>query len=230
MVTYFHLRHPDSERLLADGSESAPGVKAQIDIAECPITSKHIDSRRRISPLFLQVKHICNDELMIWSWGLNGNVVHERLLAEFEQQGFTGFQTKPATVRFHDGSLSSAYREFIVTGWAGMAPYESGIRLVESCPACHKKKYSRFTDVDHLIDWSHWTGGDFFVVWPMPRFTLITERVAEWLLSQRVKSFALGSLEDIDPAALRFGFGPGRLSDYLPEDLAIKFGRPLGIE
>src|SRR6266536_1266524 len=182
MITYFNLHRPESERLLGDCSEAAPGLEAQTEILPCPITKEHVGGSRRISPLYVQVKHDRRDDLMIWCWG-PGCVVHEQLLGDFAQQGFTGYQIRPATVRFRDGSTSIDYRELIVTGWAGMAAPESGIRVVKSCPACHWKTYSAFNDIERLIDWTQWTGDDFFIVWPLPLFTLITERVAQFLLS-----------------------------------------------
>jgi hypothetical protein len=148
----------------------------------------------------------------------------------FEQQGFTGYRVGPATVRFRDGVVSNEYSELIVTGWAGMASPDSGIQVVKSCPACHWKKYSGITDVEKLIDWSQWTGEDFFIVWPLPKFTLITERVAMHLLNTNVKSFHLKGLADDDRRVGSSGFTVGRLSGSIPEDLAIKYGRPLGLE
>jgi hypothetical protein len=228
MATYFNLHAPTSEYLLADGSKSAPGQKAERKIVRCTLNPEHIDSNQRISPAFFQVEHNRRNEMIIWSWG-NGYIVHQTLLAEFKAQGFSGYQTRPAAVRFRDHSISLEYREFIVIGWAGVARPESGIRLVKSCPSCHMKRYSPISDFDRLIDWQQWTGEDFFMVWPLPLFTLITERVANWLLSHKIKSYALGGIQDLDPLVLKAGFGPGRLSDYLPEELAIKYGNPLDL-
>jgi len=116
-----------------------------------------------------------------------------------------------------------------VTGWAGVARLESGIRIVESCPVCHWKKYSALRNVEQLIDWNHWTGEDFLVVWPLPKFILVTERVAELRLRLRVKSFGLRGLKD-RPAVSDLGFTVSRLSNFLPQDLALKYGKPLELE
>ncbi|MGO9337815.1 MAG: hypothetical protein ACLPY1_09935 [Terracidiphilus sp.] len=224
MITYFNLHAPDSERLLADcnsydNRESLP----------CPLTTEHLDGSRRIGPLSVEVSHNRFDEMMIWCW-VEGRVVHQRLLNEFERQGFTGYRTEPATVRFRDGSLSTDYREFIVTGWAGIAAPQSGIRVKKSCPACHWKKYTGITNYEELIDWSQWTGDDFFMVWPLPHYVLVTDRVAQFLLGSGVKSFRLGGLDDSDQQVGAAGFNVGRLSNFLPKDLAIKYGSPLGLE
>ena len=85
--------------------------------------------------------------------------------------------------------------------------------------------------MENLIDWSQWTGEDFFIVWPMPGFMLITERVAELLLRLKVRSFELRDLyHDFDQWILNSGYTVSRLSNFLPEDLAIKYGAPIGLE
>jgi len=226
MITYFNLHRPNSDRLIGDNKSY--GNRERIS---CPITAEHLDGSRRIGPISIQMDHNSRDEMMIWCY-LEGPVVHEQLLAEFAQQGFTGYRTKPATVRFRDGSVSTEYQEFIVTGWAGMASPESGIQVQvkKSCPVCHWKNYSGITNYEKLIDWSQWTGDDFFIVWPMPLYILITERVAQWFLGRGVKSFCLKELDDFDQPVGTAGFCPGLLSNYFPEDLAIKYGRPLGLE
>jgi len=166
---------------------------------------------------------------MIWGW-TGGCAVHESLLAEYEQEGFTGYRTKPATILFRDGQESNEYREFIVTGWAGVASRESGVQLLEECPGCFRRQYSAIKDYDRLIDWDQWTGEDFFIVWPMPRFALVTKRVSAWLKRRKVKSFSLSRLEDIPDIVANLGFTVVSLSESIPEDLAIKYGGPLGLE
>jgi hypothetical protein len=221
MITYFNLHRPESERLLADDSEGSRCIEK----LPCPISHEHVDGLRRVSDLALEVKHDSRDEKIVWRW-IEGCVVHESLVAEFRKGGLTGYRLRPSTVRFRDGGISKDYQELIITGWAGIARPESGIRVTKRCPRCQWKKYSSLRDVERLIDWSQWSGGDFFIVWPLPGFILITERVAELLLSLDIKSFQLRGLQEIGS----FGFTVARLSDFMPEDLAIKYGRPLGLE
>jgi len=77
---------------------------------------------------------------------------------------------------------------------------------------------------DKLIDWSQWTGEDFFMVWPLAGWTLITGRVAEFLRARKVKSCTIRRPED------SFGRSVRRLSSYMPDDVARKYGEPLGLE
>lgn len=225
MITYFNLYQPEKEKLMAEDEYR------KSELFDSPVFCGHPSGSRPTGPLSLSLKHNQRNEMMIWSWGFSF-VVHEGILAEFATQGFTGYRTKPASVRFRDGSVSTEYHEFLVTGWAGMASAESGVRVVESCPACPRKYYSPITNYEKLIDWSNWTGDDFFMLWPLPGFKLITERVAFWLLSSGVRSFRLAGLDERlqGQRVPSSGFTPGRLLEVLPEDLAIKYGRPLGID
>jgi hypothetical protein len=188
MVTYFNLHSLDNERLPAD----APNQEHRI--LRC--SAGHLDVNRRVSDLAVEVKHNNRGEAIIWAW-ISGCLVHERLLEEFRRRELTGYRVRDASVRFRDRLVSAEYRELIVTGWAGVARPESGIRVVKSCRTCHWKKYSGLRDPEQLIDWSQWTAEDFFIVWPLPNFILITERVAELLLNLDAKSFDLRSLDQL---------------------------------
>jgi hypothetical protein len=187
----------------------------------------------RPAELALEVKHNRFQELMIGT--LVGDVViHASLAARFEQCGFTGYRLNPASVRFRNGRVSGDYRELIMVGWAGLARPESGIHVVKECPGCSSKKYSCLRDANQLVDWSQWTGEDFNVLWPIGR-SLITKRVAEMLSSLQGSSFAIQNLRELVGKEHglppdNWGFAAGYLSAIMPEDLAIKYGKPLGLE
>jgi hypothetical protein len=139
----------------------------------------------------------------------------------------------PAKVTFQDGGTSDEYCEFIVTGWAGVAPLESGVHVVEDCPGCHWKKYGAIENFDKVIDLREWTGEDFFIVWPFSKHRLCTERAAAWLKRSTLKSFDVVEPFERErrlPFTMKAGFPRGPLSEVLPDDLAIRYGRPLGLE
>jgi hypothetical protein len=183
--------------------------------------------RRRWNEIFVQVRHNKREETIIWTIG--DRVMHERLLSEFEGQGFTGYRPLPAKVRFRDGSVSQEYREFIVTGWAGVAHPESGMRLVEICPACLTQTYGYLREPEKVVDWNQWTGDDFFVVWPFDKLVFVTERVAEFLKARAVKTFDLRRLHEWPNLHMRINIVGEPVSVSLPPDLAIQYGRPLGL-
>ncbi|HLK68686.1 MAG TPA: hypothetical protein VKU19_34885 [Bryobacteraceae bacterium] len=169
---------------------------------------------------------------MIWS--CRGFLIHSSLLDEFERRGFTGLRCRPALVRFRDGYLSKDYCQAIVAGWGGLARAESGIQLVEG--KCHPGywSYTDLEDASQLIDWHEWSGDDFFIVWPLPNYRMITARVADALASLGVKSYQLGSPSDLErrarPKYFASGYSVGPVSEHMPMDVAIKYGKPLGLE
>ena len=223
MIEYFHLFYPESQRLL--GSDSANPYAVTL----CPVADHR--SVRRVREAAIEVSHSKRDQLMIWL--VSGEVaVHRTVLLEMENQRVSGYRSRPATVQFRDGSVSTDYSEIIVTGWAGVAPVESGIRLVEECPGCHRKRYSGLQDSDKVIDWTQWTGDDFFIVWPLPKYILITKRIVDILTAMNVKSYRLGGLrryENRNIPVSRQGFAVPPLSNFMPEDLALQYGGRLGL-
>jgi hypothetical protein len=201
---------------------AAPGHRRAVT----PPGDEHLDATANV-----RVVHDKRDQTVIWTWPpWPFVVVHDRLAESLKSEGFSGYSLRPATVRFRDGSLSDEYKRLLVTGWGGMARPESGIRLKHACPGCLYKSYTTLSDASELIDKNQWTGEDMFVVWPMPGFIFITGRVAEFLSTSRTKSFNLRGLEKTaEPFAGKHGFGVGSLGDSFPRDLALKYGRPLGI-
>ena len=228
MVEYFRLEVAESRRLLARDTRENP-----YEYTLCPATSGQNQHRgaRRTGTFQLEVSHNKRDHWIIADW-FGHMVMHARLLEEFAKRGFTGYRLQPATVRFRDGHLSHDYSELIVTGWAGVAPPESGIELVVACGGCGHKKYTTLKHPEHLIDWSQWTGEDFFIVWPLGSYKMITRRVADALAELKVQSYRVDSMIHPRPQRFTFNFGysAGALSSVLPEDLAIRYGRPLGLE
>ncbi|SPF34540.1 hypothetical protein SBA4_1500003 [Candidatus Sulfopaludibacter sp. SbA4] len=227
VTEYFWLATAKSEGLLA--SDTVPNP---FQVTMCPATTgmQQHRSLRRLHDLALQVRHSKRDEWLIFSW--RGELaVHQKLLAEFEERRFTGYRLRPCTVRFRTGRVSHEYSELMVTGWAGMARPESGIRLIGTCKGCDYRIYSPLEDAEKLIDWSQWTGEDFFMVWPLPGYPLITRRVADAFEEMRVRSYTLRSLQFLQMRGRlysRFELGP--LSQFMPQDLATRYGKPLGID
>ncbi len=204
---------------------------AQWTRCSCPVSSEHKAHRYRIGPLHHFVEHDDRSEQIVWGYGV---AIHQAVIRRFEMEGFTGFRTKPASVTFADGITSSEYCEFIVTGWAGTASPGAGAHLVESCSGCHWKRYSAITDFDNVIDPRQWTGEDFFIAWPFATgYLFCSDRVARWLRVSSIKSFSIErpfEKERQRPWVMDGGFPRGSISEYLPDDLAIKYGRPLGLE
>jgi hypothetical protein len=157
----------------------------------------------------------------------------DRVLELFRQHRFSGFAVKPVTARFENSShRPPTLSELVVTGWAGLAKPESGIRFDEagSCKICGSLHYTEITDAEQLIDESQWDGSDFFMVWPLPRYVFVTERVVDVIRDNHLTGvrFQPASEMKASPHVIP-GYGPGRLSYWMPEKRARELGEPLGI-
>ncbi len=220
MPEYFALTAPSWDRLMAEQIAEA----ADWEISVCPTADfLHYDGWRLKSNLTVKVSHNWKAELLIWPWVLGRPLIHEKLIAELEAMGATGCRFKPGSVQFRDGSISSEYHELQTTGWGGVASPESGLKPIERCLDCHYVKYSFLPHPEKLMDWSQWNGEDFFVIWPVGG--VISARVAELLKRLKARSYRL-----VRPSRSWGGPTVGRLSAIMPDDLAQKYGEPLGIE
>ena len=226
MASFYQFQSPRQYGLLADPEATFK----QWEYKACPAGGTHPKNGRRIGPLHYVVKHNDRQERIIWGPQI---AVHAAVVEQLEKEGFSGFRTQPAKVTFLDGETSDEYKEFTVIGWAGVVLPESGMRLLDSCPGCLWKNYGPITNFDKVIDWDQWTADDFFFVWPLTGHRLCTERAAKWLDASGIRSFCLGAGFELlkkEKRSLNFGIPRGPLSSVLPEDLAIKYARPLGLE
>lgn len=181
---FYQLQATYKRELMVDFEKESE----QREYIPCPSGREHKGRLRRIGSLHNFVKHNDRNEKIIWGLDV---AVHESVIEQFEKEGFTGFRTKPAEITFQDSQTSDEYREFIVTGWAGVVRPESGMRVLETCTGSKWKNYGPISDFSQIIDWDQWTGEDFFFVWPLTGNRLCTERVAKWLERSGIHSFQL---------------------------------------
>jgi hypothetical protein len=220
---FYKLSPPESSRNLADWAEDMD----HLETIECPIDSGHRRPGRRMPNLSVTLPgNTVRD--FVWTWG-SSCLFTDRVLSMFTARGFAGFTTKPVKAVFRRCKDSPPKLwELVVTGWAGMAPPESGIKLRMNCPGCGQIYYSSWTDFSKLIDRSQWDGADFFMVWPLPKFIFITGRVAAFIREQKFTGALILPTANFRDAALST-LSPGRLSYSMPEDRARELGEPLGI-
>ena len=202
---FWHLTYPDSTRGMADGScEYEPSIT-------CPLDSGHTRAGRQIRYRYVELTSTWIADF-VWTW-TSDCFLPERTLALFQEAELTGFDVRPVTVRWkvrraqpdpEDSNPGVAGRvaaqvpvprlwELVVTGRGGVAPPDSGVRLVRSCPACGSKKYSDFTDPERLIDERQWDGSDFFKVWPFG-YTFVADRVVQLIQANGLRGANLEPL------------------------------------
>jgi hypothetical protein len=193
---------------------------------ECPIDSRHNCTGKRLGDLYVLPPMSPRFDFY-WTWD-SECVIRDSVLRSLQSQHFTGFDVRPVHLgaeRDGEKALSSLW-EIVVTGWAGMAAPESGVRLLEHCRACGRQQYTGFADSSLLVNEETWDGSDFFIVWPMSRGILITERVASFIQTMEWTGCSVTQLDQIPPVK---GFGPLPLRLRMPEERARQLGEPLGI-
>jgi hypothetical protein len=222
----FLLNHPSSLGRLAEW------VNGDVHFAKvsCPLNGGHQRSGKRLDELSIALPH-ADVEDFVWTWYAEC-LLQEHVLEFFREHGITGYQLKRvrACIRNRPSMSPPVLWELVVTGWAGQASPNSGVKLLEKCDGCGHMIYSQFSSSQELIDESKWDGADIFMVWPMPKFIFVTQRVADIIRHHKLTGVELTEVNDLQPAeGKRPTFSPGRLSNYMPEDRARQLGEPLGI-
>jgi hypothetical protein len=184
----------------------------------------------------------------IWTY-YSDLMIQDRVLGMFREQGFTGFEVRPVTARMKirarepdpcDDTPGVSDRdagraqipvlwELLRRGWGGHAPPESGFRLLERCPDCGYSTYTSSDNPARLVDEAQWDGSDFFMVWPLPLFVFVSDRVARFIQRERLTGARLVPIEQMGVHPHISGASPGRLKLWMPEERARELGEPLGI-
>jgi hypothetical protein len=204
----------------------------ELDTIHCPLDDGHQRAGKRLSNLTVVLPSARIGDV-VWTW-YSECLITDRVAGLFKEEGFSGYELEPVTVSRVRRKVKVAEDlprlwELTVLGWGGVAPPESGIKLVESCDGCGDLVYSGYTDPTKLIDPARWDGSDFFMVWPLPRFIFVTQRVRDFVKRMKLKGVKMVTLAELPPKTIMGGLGPGRLSMWMPEERARQLGEPLGI-
>ncbi len=163
-----------------------------------------------------------------WTW-LSDILVSQEVLDLFEKYCVTGFEARRARTSFRKNIKvpAPALFELVVTGWGGFAAPAAGVSLVESCSACGHKVYA-IAEPSHLIDAGAWDGSDFFIVWPLPRYRFVSDRLAGILRQERISGIKLVPAPEIDmDRGARVS--PGVPALFMPESRVRELDQRFGI-
>ncbi len=201
----------------------------------CPADDGHNRQGKRVTPLTVTVYSAMVTDI-VQAVPFYECFLTDRVVDLFQSNGFTGFEVKPVEAVSNRTTDRKPPRlwELVVTGWGGVAPPESGVKLLSECPDCGCMFYSRWTKPGRLIDPSQWDGSDFFVVWPlmlwsMFRQVFVTDRVARAIREHGITGVGLTAQGELPVSREAPPLVPGRLSYYMPEARAREVGEPLGI-
>ncbi len=221
---FWRLEPPTTTQRLAEWESSV-----RLESVVCPEHPGHQRAGRRIGQLSVVLPPSVNDDI-IWTW--QGDcLIQAPVLDLLESQGITGYAARPAAARRELGTAGvPPLSELIVTGWGGLARPSSGIVLdpIKSCTSCGLLVYSGMTNATELFDREQWDGSDIFMIWPLPRFIVVSDRLARLLRAEEFTGLFLNPIEDLPETAATLS--PGRLSYWMPDDRAQALGKPLGID
>src|SRR6266516_1318826 len=140
----------------------------------CPVSSSHSMRQRWSRPLKAIAPWVAMSDI---EWTVYRDIiVNTNVAASLQEMQFTGVEFSSAELfTTTETPIGRCAFELRVTGWGGVAPVESGVRVVDQCGYCKRQVFSEMTDPKRLFSVEAWDGADFFIIWPLPRFVMITE-------------------------------------------------------
>ncbi len=218
---FWCLEPPESTRYLSKWRSG----DVHLESIPCKEFPGHQRSGRRIDSLSVDLPAL-NMPDFVWTWYsecLIKDSVRDILLKE----EVTGYELKRASTFVNNESVTNPrFWELTVKGWGGVAGAKSGIKLISECLYCGHRVYSCFSNARKLIDYSQWDKSDFFIIWPMPRYIFVTERLRSILQQHRLSGFSLSPSSKLECSGT---LTPGRLSYWMPEERAREIGTDLEI-
>ena len=221
-----NLSHLDKSSRSRQQAEWDDGM--DLDQILCPLSPGHQRGGKRTTDLKIVLQNTKLDDF-IWFDYAGECVIQDRVLQLFRENSLSGFEVRPVKARFERSNAAPpTLWEVVLTGWAGLAKPESGIELdrTKFCAACGHLRYTGLQNEGELINMSIWDGSDFFMVWPMPRYFFVTDRVVNTIRNHHLTGVHIVPVSELKKTD---GFSPGRLHYYMPDDRARRLGEPLGI-
>jgi hypothetical protein len=120
------------------------------------------------------------------------------LLKKFISKKFTGYEIKKIKTHFDNYNANKLqFHELVITGTAGDASERSGVYLMDYCKHCRASEFSAPTNLSDLVDEKEWDGSDFFIVWPLTKYIIISSRVAKFLNEENITGGQVTKLENL---------------------------------
>ena len=192
--------------------------RARLQTRPCEADPTHAADSCWLRPLQVQGPVVPHTD---FEWSVYSNlIVSSEIARGLKDAGFTG-------AAFFDVDFFSTTEtpfgrdsvELLACGWGGMASKESGVRVTEECEFCGRQVFSGATDKSKLFDIDAWDGSDFFVIWPLRKFFMVTEAVAEYIADHDytgVKAVPLSELPLLTIKGFE-GFSPGSVKSWRDE-------------
>lgn len=165
----------------------------------CTLVPGHMRAGARMGDLRLAISKEIGD--FIWTY-MSECVVTDTLASLMTQEGLTGFRLRDASIATSGRSIVKSANslpkvwELEVQGKGGDADPESGIRLLYVCPECGYTAHSSFQR-GIIVNESHWDRTDLFSVNDYGRHIVITERVKDLIIRNKLTNCAMFRSQDL---------------------------------
>lgn len=187
-----------------------------MDTVLCPLNaglpSQHTMRQRWQRPLRIVAPV---QRMTDFEWTVYHDILIEKdILEALQSAKFTGVKFRSVELyTTTDTPIGRRVFELQVAGWGGMAPPESGIRVIKECSHCKRRIYSGYSNADRIFSPEAWDGSDFFLIWPIPRYTFVTKRVADFITKAEYSGLRIKSLDKL-PKSIAGTYTPGHLGDW----------------
>ncbi len=217
---FWLLTYPDNQRPLERAAQPT------YDETSCPSTDRHAICKR-MGDLHV-IAHPSGLRDFTWTW-ISDMLISPKALALFERHSVTGFEVRRVVAEYPNPIRAQPPElyEVIVTGWGGLPAREAGLTAMNSCPTCGYKKFS-VAEPSRLIDPTAWDGSDIFMVWPLPRYRFVTDRLAGLIRKEKLSGAKLIPAQEI-PMERGTTLNPGSLFEWMPEERASLLRQRFGI-
>ena len=198
-------------------------TQGKYEQVRCPADPGHLFGRQRFGELWVELPSRALKDFE-WTW-TSDLLISAHALEVLKENNVTGFETRPlmkATYRKRSRGEPPPLFELAVTGWGGMGAL-AGVELIKFCPSCGHRVY-RIAEPGRLVDPSAWDGSDFFIVWPLPLYQFVSDRLAQIIRRNRLSGVKLIPLTEL-ATKLRGGATPPPIDDIMPEARAIELGK-----
>jgi hypothetical protein len=172
---------------------------ADYESITCRLVPGHRRAGARIGDLLLLTsKHIGD---FIWTY-MSECVATDTVGRLFSREKLTGYRLRNASVvtpgnsQTKDTDSVPKVWELDVQGKGGNADPVSGIRSLYVCPVCRFTAYSSFQK-GIIVDESQWDRTDFFTVNGFRRHIIITERVKDLIIRNKLTNCAIFRSQDL---------------------------------
>jgi hypothetical protein len=193
--------------------------ETRFETEPCEQFPDHAKRQRRTRPLrvIAPIRPLANFQWTPFSEAIADPTVR----SAFMRAGLSGIDFRRVETYTTAGDhFGQELYELIVTGWGGVAPAESGVKVIEECPHCHRRVFSRYTSPKLLFNVDEWDGSDVFIIWPLPRFIFVVEEVKNLIEANGFSGVRARPLSELPQHPLIRTLTPGNIFDWLPDDRA----------